>query len=127
MIVFTHNDCLKKFNGQNHPERKERLDSVINSLKSTFELEINFKDAPLAKLSEIILVHPKKHIEKIFNNIPKEGLVGIEKEPYADTLLCPNSRNAILRSCGAGIAAVDELMLHNERIFCATRPPRSSR
>ena len=123
MIVFTHNDCLKKFNGQNHPERKERLDSVINSLKSTSELEVNFKEAPLAKMNEIILVHPKEHIEKIFSNIPTEGLVGIEKEPYADTLLCPDSRNAILRSCGAGIAAVDELMLHNERIFCATRPP----
>ena len=123
MIVFTHNDCLKKFNGQNHPERKERLDSVINSLKSTSELEVNFKEAPLAKMNEIILVHPKEHIEKIFSNIPTEGLMGIEKEPYADTLLCPDSRNAILRSCGAGIAAVDELMLHNERIFCATRPP----
>ena len=101
----------------------ETLDSVINSLKSTPELEINFKEAPLAKMNEIILVHPETHIKKIFSNIPKEGLVGVEKEPYADTMLCPNSRNAILRSCGAVIAAADELMLHNERIFCATRPP----
>ncbi len=123
MIVFTHEDCLKKFNGLNHPERKERLDSVINSLKSSSELKINFKEAPLAKMNEIILVHPKEHIEKIFNNIPKEGLLGVEEEPYADTILCPNSKNAILRSCGAGIAAVDELILNNERIFCAVRPP----
>ena len=79
MIVFTHEDCFKKFNGKNHPERKERLDSVINSLKSTPELEINFKEAPLAKMNEIILVHPKAHIEKIFNNIPKEGLRGCRK------------------------------------------------
>ena len=123
MIVFTHGDCFKKFNGIDHPERKERLDSIINSLKSTPELEINFKEAPLAKMNEIILVHPEAHIEKIFSNIPKEGLVSVEQETYADTMLCPNSRNAILRSCGAGIAAADELMLHNERIFCATRPP----
>ena len=123
MIVYTHNDCLKKFNGQNHPERKERLDSIIESLKSLPDLQINFKEAPLAKMSEIILVHPKEHIEAIFNNIPKEGLLGVEKEPSADTILCPDSKNAILRSCGAGIAAVDDLMLNNERIFCATRPP----
>ena len=123
MIVYTHNDCLKKFNGQNHPERKERLDSIIESLKSLSDPEINFKEAPLAKMSEIILVHPKEHIEAIFNNIPKEGLFGIEKEPSADTILCPDSKNAILRSCGAGIAAVDDLMLNNERIFCAIRPP----
>ena len=34
-----------------------------------------------------------------------------------------DSKNAILRSCGAGIAAADDLMLNNERIFCAIRPP----
>ena len=38
-------------------------------------------------------------------------------------MLCPNSKNAILRSCGAGIAAVDDLMAKNEKIFCAVRPP----
>ena len=123
MSVYTHNDCLKKFNGQNHPERKERLDSIIESLQSLPDLKFNFKEAPLAKMSEIILVHPKEHIEAIFNNIPKEGLLGIEKEPSADTILCPDSKNAILRACGAGIAAVDDLMLNNERIFCAIRPP----
>ena len=123
MIVYTHNDCLKKFNGQNHPERKERLISIIKTLKSSPELKINFKEAPLAKMSEISLVHPKEHIDKIFNNIPKEGLTGVEKEPYADTMLCPDSKNAILRSCGAGIAAVDDLMNKNERVFCAVRPP----
>ena len=45
-----------------------------------------------------------------FSSIPNFGLKGIEKEPYADTLLCANSKNAILRSCGAGIAAADNLM-----------------
>jgi acetoin utilization deacetylase AcuC-like enzyme len=123
MIVYTHNDCLKKFNGQNHPEKKERLISIIKSLKSSQEPKINFKEAPIAKMSEIILVHPKEYIDTIFSNIPKEGLLGVEKEPYADTLLCPDSKNAILRSCGAGIAAVDDLMNKNERVFCAIRPP----
>ena len=47
----------------------------------------------------------------------------MEHEPYADTMLCPNSKNAILRSCGSGIAACDDLMKKNERVFCAVRPP----
>ena len=38
-------------------------------------------------------------------------------------MLCPNSKKAILRSCGAGIAAADDLMSKNERVFCAIRPP----
>ena len=123
MIVYTHSDCLEKFNGHGHPERKERLDSIINSLQFLTEFKINFKEAPLADMNSINLVHPTNHIEKIFRNIPSTGLLGVEKEPYADTMLCPNSKNAILRSCGAGIAAVNDLMTNNERSFCAIRPP----
>ena len=122
MIIYTHNDCLKKFNGHSHPERKERLESILSSIKSS-NLEVEFKEAPLADLKTISLVHPKQHIDQIFSNIPKEGIVGVEKEPYADTMLCPDSKDAILRSCGAGIAAVKDLMVKNERVFCAVRPP----
>jgi len=123
MLVYSHNDCLLKNNGFNHPERKERLDSILESIKQIKDIKISFKEAPLADTNVISLVHPKKHIEKIFSNIPKSGLIGVEKEPYADTMLCPNSKKAILRSCGAGIAAADDLMDNNKRIFCAVRPP----
>jgi acetoin utilization deacetylase AcuC-like enzyme len=122
MIIYTHNDCFKKFNGQGHPERKERLESIISSIKSS-NLKVDFKDAPLADLETISLVHPKEHIEQIFSNIPKEGIIGVEKEPYADTLLCSNSKNAILRSCGAGISAANDLINKNEIAFCAVIPP----
>ena len=123
MLVYTHSDCLLKNNGLGHPERRERLDSILDSIKKIKDIEINFKDAPFANMDTISLVHPKKHIEEIFLNIPKNGLIGVEKEPYADTLLCPNSKNSILRSCGAGIAAADDLINKNERVFCAIRPP----
>ena len=122
MIVYSHPDCLLKFNGQGHPERKERLDSILKSIKSS-DLKVEFKEAPKVDLEIVSLVHPKKHIEQIFANIPKEGIIGVEKEPYADTMLCPNSENAILRSCGSGIAACDDLIKNNERVFCAVRPP----
>ena len=122
MIIYTHKDCLNKFNGHNHPEKKERLESIISSIKLS-DLTIKFKDAPLVNLDIVSLVHPKKHIEKIFENIPKNGIIGVGKEPFADTMLCPNSKNAILRSCGAGIAACDDLIKKNERVFCAVRPP----
>ncbi len=122
MIVYTHHDCLLKFNGPGHPERRERLESIISSIKSS-DIDVEFKDSPLVNLDIVSLVHPKKYIENIFNNLPKKGIVGIEKEPHADTMLCPYSKNAILRSCGSGIAACDDLMGKNERVFCAVRPP----
>jgi len=122
MIIYSHSDCLLKFNGINHPERKERVDEILKSIKE-INFEKIFKKAPLASVNNISLVHPLNYIEKLFDKIPTTGLSGVEKEPYADTLLCPNSKNAILRSCGAGIAAVDDLMNNNNRIFCAIRPP----
>jgi len=124
IIVYTHSDCLAKDNGPNHPERKERLETVLKSVKELDNLNIEFKEAPLAELETINLVHPKSHLNSIFSMIPSTGLVGVEKEPYADTFLCQNSKGAILRSCGAGIAAADDLINNNEkRLFCAVRPP----
>ena len=121
--VYSHEDCLKKDNGIGHPERKERLETVLKSIKEIKDIKINLKEAPLANLDIIDYAHPKKYIEEIFSNIPKEGLIGVEKEPYADTLLCPFSKNAILRACGAGIAAADDLIKNSVISFCAVRPP----
>ena len=124
MLVFSHTDCLLKENGSNHPEKKERLLSILDSIKEIKDFQIDIEEAPLANINDISLVHPKKHIEEIFSLIPKKGLIGLEKEPYADTMLCSNSKNAILRSCGAGISAADIIMKENKkRIFCAVRPP----
>ena len=124
IIVYTHPDCLLKDNGPNHPEKKDRLQVILKSIQDTSSINIEIKDAPLATVDNICLVHPATHIDNIFSLIPNSGLVGVEKEPYADTLLCFNSKNAILRSCGAGIAAANSLIVNNEkRIFCAIRPP----
>jgi len=124
VLVFSHTDCLLKENGSNHPEKKERLLSILDSIKEIKDFQIDIEEAPLANINDISLVHPKKHIEEIFSLIPKKGLIGVEKEPYADTMLCSNSKNAILRSCGAGISAANIIIKENKkRIFCAVRPP----
>ena len=124
IVVYTHSDCLLKNNGSNHPEKKERLEIVLKSIKEVNSIDDIIKEAPLASVDDVCLVHPKKYVNNIFSMIPDSGLVGVEQEPYADTYLCTNSKNAILRSCGAGIAASDALIKDNKkRIFCAVRPP----
>ncbi len=122
--VYSHSACLSKDNGDGHPERKERLESILESIHSIDDLTIDLKEAPIAKCSDINLVHPQSYLDDIFSMIPDQGLIGVEKEPYADTLLCPNSKEAILRACGAGISASKDLMDGNlKRLFCAVRPP----
>ena len=122
--VYSHSACLSKENGEGHPERKERLQSIMDSIQSLDTINIDFKEAPLAEYKDVNRVHPQSYLDEIFEMIPDEGLVGVEKEPYADTLLCQNSKEAILRACGAGIGASKDLMSGNfKRLFCAIRPP----
>tara|TARA_Y100001970_G_scaffold294065_1_gene446421 strand:+ start:5131 stop:6066 length:936 start_codon:yes stop_codon:yes gene_type:complete len=124
IFFYTHKDCLLKDNGANHPERKERLDAVISTINEISEFKIINLEADLADINIVDLVHPKNYINKIFENIPKQGLISLEEEPYADTFLCPYSKNAILRACGAGIKAAKNLIENSyKRNFCAIRPP----
>ena len=122
--VYSHSACLSKENGEGHPERKERLESILDSIQRIDDLSIELNEAPKAQYKDINLVHPQSYIEEIFEMIPIKGLVGVEKEPYADTLLCPDSKEAILRACGSGISASKDIMDGScKRVFCAVRPP----
>ena len=122
--VYSHSACLSKENGEGHPERKERLESILDSIQRIDDISIDLKEAPKAQNKDINLVHPQSYLEEIFEMIPSQGIVGVEKEPYADTLLCPDSKEAILRACGSGISASKDLMDgSSKRVFCAVRPP----
>ncbi len=124
ITVFSHPDCIAKDNGENHPERKERLIAVLDSIKNIDAINISLKEAPLADYRNISLVHPLSYLEDLFSMVPTSGLIGVEKEPYADTILCSRSKEAILRACGAGIESANEIMSGaTKRIFCAIRPP----
>ena len=124
IITYFHTDCLLKNNGINHPERKERLEVILKTIEKIKDIKIILKKAPLVDLEIVTLVHPEEYINNIFSLIPNDGLKGVENEPYADTYLCKNSKNAILRACGAGIAGADNLIKEDKkRIFCVVRPP----
>ena len=67
IIVYTHPDCLLKDNGPNHPEKKERLQIILKSIQDICCIDIEIKDAPLADIDDICLVHPVTHINNIFS------------------------------------------------------------
>ena len=136
LIIYSHPDCLLKFNGSGHPERKERISTIINSINNFNNNNIEFREIFDANIEFIKLVHPENYIKKMFELIPKKNLLPLysdtfinpntneNKEPIADTFLCPNSESAILKSSGAGITASDCLMNNNIfRFFCVIRPP----
>ena len=57
--VYSHSACLSKENGEGHPERKERLESILESIQRIDDLSIEIKEAPKAQYKEINLVHPQ--------------------------------------------------------------------
>ena len=42
ILIYSHPDCLLKENGLNHPERPERLKTVLKSIKDMKSSKIKF-------------------------------------------------------------------------------------
>jgi acetoin utilization deacetylase AcuC-like enzyme len=100
-----------------HLERKERLISIVNALKSSslWDQLTHIKPRK-ASLEELEMVHSHSYVEKI-----KELRQGY-LDP--DTYLSKGSFEAALYAAGAVIEAIDRCRNGDlRRIFCAVRPP----
>lgn len=100
-----------------HPEKKERLTSILNYLKSfnLWNKVVHIKPRK-ADYSDIALVHTIGYIEKIKNF--KTGYL----DP--DTYVSKDSVEAALYAVGAVIEAIDKCKSGEiQRAFCAVRPP----
>jgi acetoin utilization deacetylase AcuC-like enzyme len=117
---FTHSDMLDHRPGEGHPERPERLRAVIDSLSDASDLDIETFEAPLADPQDLLRVHPKAFVERVFAAAPRAGLSYLDP----DTALSPGSLASARRAAGAVALAVREVAAGElERAFCAVRPP----
>ncbi|HTR14919.1 MAG TPA: histone deacetylase family protein [Roseiarcus sp.] len=119
-LLITHPACLDHDMGAGHPERPDRLRAVDHALEAeTFQM-LARDAAPRADIAAIARVHPSEYIEAIRAATPTQGHTFIDQ----DTSMSPASFEAALRSAGAAIFAVDEVMSGKARnAFVATRPP----
>ncbi|MBN6149926.1 histone deacetylase family protein [Xanthomonas sp. AmX2] len=118
MLIYTHPACLGHDPGPEHPERPDRLRAVTEALREAFP-ELEWREAPLAKLGDLSRVHDKALIDEVLSaDVDGRRMLDI------DTVISPGSRTAALRAAGAGLAAVDAVMLgETDTAFCAVRPP----
>lgn len=118
MLVFTHPDCLGHDPGPDHPESPERLRAVTEALHAAFD-DLQWRQAPPAMLGELARVHEREQIDAVL-----EARFEGHRMLDVDTVMSPGSATAALRAAGAGVAAVDALMLgEDSTAFCAVRPP----
>ncbi len=114
--IIYHPDYLKHETGS-HPERKERLLSIIAHLEETGLMRRLEKIEPQsASLEEIRYIHTQDYIEKA----KKYSELEIPLDP--DTVLCRDSYDVALLAAGGAISAVDALSKVDSS-FALVRPP----
>jgi len=120
-LYVTHAACLNHDTGEWHPERADRLRAIEHALSTKTFQHLHRDEAPLATMEQIGRVHPESYIASINAKRPAHGRIAIDG---GDTVMSPGSWDAVMRACGAGIYAVDEVMSGRAtNAFCAVRPP----
>ena len=116
--VLYHTDFLNHDTGAGHPECPDRLRSCISALKSSeFSNHLNWKEPRCSSENELEWVHTKEHIRHI-KFVCDSG--GGHLDP--DTPVCPESYNIALKSAGAWLDGVDEV-IERSSAFVLSRPP----
>lgn len=117
-VGFIYDDIfLKHKTPQWHPETKERLISILSTLRNS-ELwdRLIYVKPRMASYDDIALVHTTHYIEKIKNF----GVGYLD----GDTFMSKGSLEAALYAAGAVIEAVEKCKDGEiQRAFCAVRPP----
>jgi acetoin utilization deacetylase AcuC-like enzyme len=120
-LYITHDACLEHDTGEWHPERPERIKAIDNILSGEAFQNLYRVEAPLATREQIVRAHPESHFEFVERTAPKLEVIPLED---GDTMMSPGTWTAALRSVGAGIQGVDEVMQGKAtNAFCLIRPP----
>ena len=107
--------------GQEHPERPERLDAVMNALAGAGLMERLVRvEARTATDEELLLCHTREYLSIARRDVASG-------RPYlstGDTDITPNSWDIAARAAGGVLNAVDAVFAGKaDNAFCALRPP----
>jgi acetoin utilization deacetylase AcuC-like enzyme len=120
VALYTHQDMFDHRPGERHPERPERLRAVVDALSDASDLDLAPNDAPIVEEADLLLVHDRAYVERMFALSP--GVGRIELDP--DTYVSAGSLTAARRAAGAVVQAVRDVAAGKaQRAFCAVRPP----
>jgi acetoin utilization deacetylase AcuC-like enzyme len=120
VLFLTHERYLDHDLGRGHPERPERLRSVLAGVEAAGLGEALVRDVPRpATSAELALVHDPELVARVVK-LDAEGGGWLD----ADTAMSGSSYAAALLAAGAGLTAVDALDRGvADSAFCAVRPP----
>lgn len=113
--------CAGHLPGRHHPERPERLDSVLCGIAAALP------STPLVPIAarratddDLALCHSRDYIRSVVRDIAS----GSGALSTGDTDVGEGTLEAALAAAGGSLAAVDAVMEQRvRRVFCAVRPP----
>jgi acetoin utilization deacetylase AcuC-like enzyme len=118
--LYTHAAFLQHDTGAGHPERIQRLAAVLQAVKDPAFDAVQWREAPLAEISQVERVHDADYVRRALASEPEQGWVHLD----GDTVMSPGSGEAALRAAGAVTAAVGAVLKGEfKNAFCAVRPP----
>jgi acetoin utilization deacetylase AcuC-like enzyme len=122
---YTHPECRLHDMGAGHPECPQRLDAISDQLLAAgLDMALDHRDAPLATLAQIERAHTVHYVTELREFLEQVQASGESRHLDPDTLACPGTWRAALRSAGAAVAATEAVFRGEvENAFCATRPP----
>lgn len=119
-LLVSHPQGLDHQTPQGHAERPDRLRAVEKALTASRFNDLERRDATSVDLAIAELVHSKSYLQKLRDARPMEGIGMID----ADTYISAGSFNAAASAVGAGLMALDAVVLGEvDNAFCAIRPP----
>ena len=88
---ITHRECLQHDMGAHHPECPDRLGAISDRLIAAgLDMYLQFHDAPLAEVEQLLRVHPRDYIDHVHNSSPTHGIVHLDP----DTAMSPGTLQA---------------------------------
>jgi acetoin utilization deacetylase AcuC-like enzyme len=119
-LLVSHSSAADHAVPPGHPERPDRIRTVLEVLEAERFSRLLREDARLGGLDLARLCHDPAHVDAIAGLAPDEGFVGID----ADTIMSPGTLPAVLHGLGGAAQAVDAVFGgRSGNAFLAMRPP----
>ena len=122
---YSHAECRLHDMGDGHPECPQRLDAIADQLlASGLSIALDQRDAPLATLEQVERAHTVNYVTQLREFMEQVQASGESRHLDPDTVVCPGTWRAALRSAGAAVAATEAVFNGEvENAFCCVRPP----
>jgi acetoin utilization deacetylase AcuC-like enzyme len=119
-LLVSHPSAAAHAVPEGHPERPDRIRTVLEILEAARFDALIRREAPLGSLDLARLCHEAAHVDRISALSPERGFTGIDP----DTIMSSGTLSAVLHALGGAALAVDAVFDGTARnAFLAMRPP----